>query len=137
MESISFTFLLENLIGTFNKIGEHLAKLAKSIIKLITTILLGVDWNSVLGNVTNGVGFIINGFIDLFRGAVEIINNILNDLGILSTLTELSTAFSAWAAVFDTACEIMVDAALAFYEKGLKPIVEWIGGAFFKLSIHL
>lgn len=137
LESISFTFLLENLIGTFNKIGEHLAKLAKSIIKLITTILLGVDWNSVLGNVTNGVGFIINGFIDLFRGAVEIINNILNDLGILSTLTELSTAFSAWAAVFDTACEIMVDAALAFYEKGLKPIVEWIGGAFFKLSIHL
>lgn len=90
-----------------------------------------------VGNVTNGVGFIINGFIDLFRGAVEIINNILNDLGIRPILTDLSYAFSAWAAVFDMACEIMVDAALAFYEKGLKPIVEWIGGAFDKLSYYL
>ena len=137
LEQINFTYLLENLIDILGYIGEHLKNFALSVIGLIDTMLNGINWNHVLGDTINGIGFMIAGIIDLFRGAVEIINNILKDIDIGGLLASLSTAFSAWAAVFDEACEIIVDSFLAFYESGLKPIVEWIGAKLNILFSHL
>ncbi len=110
------TGLLDTLKNKFNSWVSDIPKLD-----------LNVDWKVVGQNLADSA---INTFKTLANFAKLVLTitiNILNDLGISTLITKFSELLKSSTNLGKTMSDALCPAFVNFYDKGISPIVQWIG----------
>lgn len=140
LESVDWTHTLESLIIATSKIVKQVQQVFEDGFTLIQTIIKQVPWDWVFQSLIFAAQQTISAVLTIVDGFIQILTSIAEDLSLGDILFNASMAATNFAYVLLSAAIALTDAFKAFYETGLKPIVEWIGeklASAFALAISL
>lgn len=146
LNSINFTLLAQMLINQLYAITAHLDKFFASFKELWDTFFIGgINWDAIFASVITAIGNIINSVLDLVSTGVSLISKVLADLLTSeslsmvnsSVITMLPVLFANLTTIVHQLIESFCKNILLFYQKGLSPIVEWVGTHFASLINNL
>ena len=140
LESVDWTHTLESLTIATSKIVKQVQQIFEDGFTFIQTIIKQVPWDWVFQGLIFAAQQTISAVLTIVDGFIQILTSIAEDLSLGDILFNASMAATNFSYVLLSAAIALTDAFKAFYETGLKPIVEWIGeklASAFALAISL
>lgn len=127
LEAVDWTNALASLTKATSIIVKQVQQIFEDGFTLVQTIIKQVPWDWVFFGLIYAAQQTISTVLTIVDGFIQILTSIAKDLNLGEIFFQASMAALNFSNLLLTAAVALTDAFKAFYETGLKPIVEWIG----------
>ena len=118
---------LDNLTRLVNAFITAFGNILTAAATFAINLANAINWDAVFTNLTNAAISAISILETIFVTAFTLLDKIAQDIQLGAIITQITALIAAFMNLADVIVSTLAPALIAFYDTGLKPIVEWIG----------
>ena len=118
---------LDNLTRLVNAFITAFGNILTAAATFAINLANAINWDAVFTNLTNAAISAISILETIFVTAFTLLDKIAQDIQLGAIITQITALIAAFMNLADVIVSTLAPALIAFYDTGLKPIVEWMG----------
>lgn len=119
--------LLDNLTRLVNAFTTAFGNILTAAATFGINLINAINWDAVFTNLTNAAISAISILETVFVTLFTLLDKVAQDIQLGEIITQVTALIASFMNLADTVVSALAPAFIAFYDTGLKPIVEWIG----------
>ena len=119
--------LLDNLTRLVNAFITAFGNILTAAATFGINLVNSINWDAVFTNLTNAAISAISILETVFVTLFTLLDKVAQDIQLGEIITQVTALIASFMNLADTVVSALAPAFIAFYDTGLKPIVEWIG----------